>query len=184
MIFKPYRAVQLSMRLVNALSEETRVRSWTNPCEICGGQSDSGTGFLRVICRLCQNGKRAYPGNPSDKILCRKSGTCYHFFQASGGYLRIRCTVCFIGRPPLPNLLVLKSTETLLLRSKDKWEKYPVAVSNMSRSLHALSTISEEYVLNLIALTETTSCFLYLTKSCLLYLSLCDVTARFTNELS
>jgi hypothetical protein len=176
MMFKPFRAVQLSRRLVNAVSEETRVRSWANPCEICGGQCDSGTGFLRVICRLCQNGKRAHPGNASDKILCRKSVTCYQFFQASGGYMRARCTVCFIDRPPVPNFEVLKNTENVLLHSKEKWEKYPVPVSNMSRSLHALSTVSKEYVLNLIVLTETTSCFLYL--------SLCDVTTRFTNGLS
>jgi len=54
--------------------------------------------------------------------------------------LRVRCTVCFIGTPPVPNLKVLKNVEILLLRSK---EKYPVPVSNMSPSLHALSTVSE-----------------------------------------
>jgi hypothetical protein len=83
--------------------------------------------------------------------------------------LRVRCSVCFIGILPLPNLEVLKNTENLLLRSNEKWDKYPVPVGNMSRSLHALSIVSEEYtyVLNLIGPTETTSC--------LLYLSLCDV---------
>ena len=70
---------------------------------------------------------------------------------------------------------VLINTENLLLRSKEKWEKYPVLVSNMPHSLHALSSVSEGYVLNVIGPTET---------SCLLYLSVCDVTARFTNELS
>jgi len=78
--------------------------------------------------------------------------------------LRERCTVSFIGKPPLPNLEVLKNTESLLPRSREKWEKYPVPMSNISPSLHALFSVSEEYVLNLIGPTETTSCFLYLSR--------------------
>lgn len=67
-----------------------------------------------------------------------------------------RCTVSSIGKPPPPNLKVLKNTESLLLRSREKWEKYPVPLSNTSRSLHALFFVSEEYILNLTGPTETT----------------------------
>jgi hypothetical protein len=175
MIFKHHRAVPLSRRLVNALSEETRDRSWANPCEIRGGQSDSGTGFLRVICRLCRNGKRAHPGNGQIKFYAGNREHAITLSMRQEVICVYVCTVCFIGKPPLSNLEVVKNTENLLLRSKEKWEKYPVPASNMSRSLHALSSVREEYVLNLIGSTETTSC--------LLYRSLCDVTTRFTNEL-
>jgi len=72
MIFKHYRAVPLLRRLVNALSEETGVRSWANPCQICGGHSDSRTGFLRVMCSLCQNGKRVHPGNRQIRKFCAR----------------------------------------------------------------------------------------------------------------